>query len=399
VLFVKNNQSLRIYIVTGEESGDALGADILHGLERKNIKWEHGGLAGPKMQALGAKSLFDISQLSVMGITAVIAKLPKVFSLVRQVTKDVAEFKPDVLLLIDSPDFNYAVAKRVKKRFPDMLIVKYICPSVWAWRQGRARKMNAFIDHILAILPFEPKLMKELGGPETTYVGHPLSANLAQFGNKDRRVPADPFNLLVLPGSRKGEVKRLLPLIRDTLVVMEERKVEFEAVLPAVDHLADYIGEAVSHWPVKPEIVLGKKAKQLAFENADVALACSGTVLLELGLFSIPTVSIYKLDSLGFIVRYMVVAWTACLPNLIVDQMIIPERFEEYGDPQALARELQQLGKQGHQRDAQLDGFKRLKEIMYEASTKPDLAASKILELAGWEKLSSNNALPKKNGQ
>jgi lipid-A-disaccharide synthase len=386
VFFVTKNQPLRIYIVTGEESGDALGANILSSLQRQNIKWELGGLAGPKMQALGAKSLFNISQLSVMGITAVIAKLPKMFSLIRQVTKDVAAFEPDILLLIDSPDFNYAVAKRVKKRFPNMLIVKYICPSVWAWRQGRAKKMNAFIDHILAILPFEPKLMRELGGPETTYVGHPLSGDMEQFGNKNRSVPANPLNLLVLPGSRKGEVKRLLPVIRDTLVVMKQRNIEFKAVLPAVDHLADYICEEVSHWPIKPEVVLGKKAKQLAFEDGDVALACSGTVLLELGLFSIPTVSIYKLDALGFIVKYMVDAWTACLPNLIVDRAIVPERFEEHGHPQALARELEQLGKKGHQRDAQLEGFKLLKEIMCEDSTKQDPATSKILELAGWEK-------------
>ena len=374
--------SLRIYIVTGEDSGDALGANILSSLQRQNIEWEFGGLAGPRMQALGAKSLFDISQLSVMGITAVIAKLPTVYKLVRQVARDVATFKPDILLLIDSPDFNYAVAKRVKKQFPEIPVVKYICPSVWAWRQGRAKKMNAFIDHILAILPFEPKLMKELGGPDTTYVGHPLSVNMDQFGDKDRTIPGHPLNLLVLPGSRRGEVKRLLPVIRDTLVVMKQRNIVFNAVLPAVDHLAEYIGREVSQWPVKPEIVLGKKAKQSAFENSDIALACSGTVILELGLFSIPTVSIYKLDSLGFIVKHMVVAWTACLPNLIVDQVIIQERFEEYAHPQVLARDLQQLGKQGHQRNAQLEGFELLRQIMREDASKQDLATSKILELA-----------------
>ncbi len=382
---------LRIYIVTGEASGDALGADILRSFKRQNIEWELGGLAGPKMQALGAKSLFDVTQLSVMGLTAVIAKLPRIYYLVGQVTQDITAFKPDILLLIDSPDFNYAVAKRIRKTRPDLPIVKYICPSVWAWRQGRAKKMNALFDHILAILPFEPKLMKELGGPETTYVGHPLSGDMEQFGDKDRSVPANPLKLLVLPGSRKGEVKRLLPLIRDTLVIMKQRDIAFNAVMPTVDHLADYIGENISQWPIKPEIVLGKKAKQSAFEDGDLALACSGTVLLELGLFCIPTVSIYKLDALGFIVKHMVVGWTACLPNLIADRTIIPERFEEHGHPQALARELELLGKKGHQREAQLEGFKLLKEIMREDSAKQDLAALKILEIAGWEKQTKNN--------
>ncbi len=377
---------LRIYIVTGEDSGDALGANILVSLQCQNIDYELAGLAGPKMQAQGAASLFDVSQLSVMGLTAVLARLPKIFKLVRQVADDVISFKPDILLLIDSPDFNYSVAKRVRKRNPEIPIIKYICPSVWAWRQGRAKKMTAYIDHILAILPFEPELMQELGGPPTTYVGHPLSSELEQFGDKDRTIPANPMNLLVLPGSRKGEVKRLLPVIRDTLSIMKQRNIIFSAVMPAVDHLAGYISDQVSKWPVKPEIVLGKQAKQNAFENGDVALACSGTVLLELGLFSIPTVSIYKLDSLGFIVRHMVVAWTACLPNLITDRAIVPERFEEYGHPQALARVLEQLGNPGHERDAQLEGFKLLRQIMQRDSEKGDLATDKILQVAGWKK-------------
>ena len=373
---------LRIYIVTGEASGDALGANILASFKANNIEYELAGLAGPKMQAMGAKSLFDVSQLSVMGFTAVIAKLPKIFQLARRVVDDAISFNPDVVVLIDSPDFNMGVAKRLKKRNPNIPVIKYICPSVWAWRPGRAAKMNGIFDYVLAILPFEPDLMKKLGGPPTTYVGHPLSAELEQFSQKNRVEPAKPLNLLILPGSRRGEVKRLLPIIGETLDILAQRGVKFNAVLPAVDHLAETIISQTSSWPVKPEIVVGKKAKQDAFGMADLALACSGTVLLELGLSGIPTISIYKLDSLGFILKRMVYAWTASLPNLIVDRVIIPERFEEFAQPPAIARELQQLGEKGSTRNAQIEGFKNLRKIMLQDAKNPHLAANKILELA-----------------
>ncbi|MCF6320458.1 MAG: lipid-A-disaccharide synthase [Rhizobiaceae bacterium] len=375
---------LKIYMVLGESSGDTLGANILAEYGNQNIEYTLAGLAGPKMQEMGAKSLFDISQLAVMGLSEVIVKLPGFIKLVRRVVDDIISFNPDVLLLIDSPEFNYAVAKRVKKCDEHIPIVKYICPSVWAWRQGRAKKMRHYIDHVLAILPFEPDLMKELGGPTTTYVGHPLAGEMHKFGNRDRKIPNQPAKLLILPGSRKGEVVRLLPIIHDSLQVMRQRGNEFSTVLPAVDHLVDFIREETSHWPADLEIVTGNDAKLAAFENADAAIACSGTVMLELGIHAIPTISIYKLDKLGFVVRYLVKAWTACLPNLIVDKVIIPERFDEYANPQIIARMLEELLVAGPMRDAQLQGFKQLRKIMQKDTNSVELVASKILEIANY---------------
>lgn len=378
---------LKIYMITGETSGDTLGASVLDTFVANDIEFEVGGLAGPRMEALGAKSLFDITELSIMGFTEVIGKLPKIMGLVKRVVRDIKTFNPDVILLIDSPDFNYAVAKRIKKTHPDIPIIKYICPSVWAWRQGRAKKMTAYIDHVLAVLPFEVELMKELGGPETSYVGHPLARELANKVGDIRKIPSSPPMLLLLPGSRKGEVKRLLPIIRDTVEIMTARSQQFEAVLPAVDGLAEYIKDQVKDWKVKPKIVVGKEAKDKAFENADFALACSGTVMLELGLYAIPTISIYKLDKLGFVVRMLVKTWTACLPNLITDKMLIPEYFEEYANPKILARLLDELGREGPSRNAQLEGFQQLRDIMRKDSKSHILVASKILEIVGREKI------------
>ncbi len=378
-----SSRPLRIYVVTGETSGDVLGAGIMGDLASEGVAFEIGGLAGEKMKELGAQSLFDISQLSIMGITAIIANIPRIYKLVHRVVADAIEFKPDIVVLIDSPDFNAAVAKRIKKKNPNIPIVKYICPSVWAWRQGRAKKMKAYIDHILAILPFEPKLLVELDGPQATYVGHPLAKLLDQIPKSMRQKPNHPVKLLILPGSRKGEIVRLMPVIRASVELLESRGVEFSMVLPAVDHLEHLIKEYVSDWHQKPEVVVGKNAKRIAFEEADVALACSGTVLLELGIYAIPTISIYKLDKAGFIVRRMVKAWTGCLPNLITDKVIIPERFEEYANPQAIARELQELCIAGPTREAQLAGFKQLRQILVSEGKGHQTAASKILELAG----------------
>jgi lipid-A-disaccharide synthase len=243
--------------------------------------------------------------------------------------------------------------------------------------------MTAYVDHVLAVLPFEPELMKKLGGPLTSYVGHPLALELVELPDVDRSEPAIPPKMLVLPGSRKGEVNRLLPIIKDTLSLMQKRGVRFEAVLPAVEHLADYIEEQTANWPVKPKVVVGSEAKKAAFGEADFALACSGTVMLELGFYGIPTVSIYKLDKLGFIVRYLVSTWTACLPNLITDKIVIPELFEEYAHPQMLARLLEEIGQKGPKRDAQLEGFQQMRDIMRKDINSSEKVASIILEMSG----------------
>ena len=206
-------RSLKIYLVLGEESGDKLGADLVPALQKQandaGMEVEFVGLAGPRLQELGVKSLFNIEDIAVMGFTAVIARLPTIVRRVYQTVGDIKKQKPDVIVLIDSPDFTHAVAKRVKKRLRDVPVINYICPSVWAWRPGRAKKMRAYIDHVLAILPFEPKALSDLDGPPGTYIGHPLARQIAALPAVKRPKPDN--TLLVLPGSRRGEI----PLSRD----------------------------------------------------------------------------------------------------------------------------------------------------------------------------------------
>ncbi len=377
----KNTPVTKVYFVIGEESGDSLGADLIEGMKKIRFQAEFSGLAGRRMQALGVESLFNISDIAVMGFSAVFGRLPTILKRINQTVEDIIEKKPDVLVLIDSPDFTHRVARKVRKKNPDILIVKYVCPSVWAWRPGRAPKMKSYIDHVLAILPFEPKLLSELGGPEATYVGHPLSSRIKQTRPKRKTAKKAEPVLLLLPGSRRSEVKLLLPDISQTLDVLKERGYRYRAIMPVVPHMKEEISATVSKWANPPEIVDTEEEKVAAFKQADVALAASGTVLLELGLYRVPMISIYRLDWLLHQFRFLIFGWSAALPNLILDEPLIPEKVGDMIRPGWLARAIEQLAQDGPERQIQLDGFERLIAAMSRDRSPGVEAAKKIKEL------------------
>lgn len=374
---------VKVYFVVGEESGDILGARILQAFSDLGAEIDAIGLAGRNMQKAGMNSLFETSDLSVMGISGVVARLPQLLSRIRQTADDIIREKPDVLLLIDSPEFAYRVAKRVRKQNPSIRIVKFVAPSVWAWRPGRARKIAPYIDHILALLPFEPDLMKELGGPETSYVGHPIASMLSGLPATGRKKPNSPVQLVVLPGSRRSELKLLMPVIRDTLEFLQQReKVQFEVTLPAVERFSDEIASEVSQWPVKPRVVSSDEDKEAAFLNADVALCASGTVTLELAAYRVPMISIYKLDRMMMLLRHLITAWTTCLPNLVADYPFVPEKLNENSHPHHLGRMLERLATDSPERQAQLEGFEVVARNLRQDEPPQIIAARKLLELA-----------------
>ncbi len=373
---------LRVYLTVGEASGDVLGADLMEALRHLHPKVEFHGLGGPKMQALGLQSLFDIEAISVMGFSAVVARLPTILERISRTARDIVEKNPDIVVLIDSPDFTHRVAKKVRAKLPAIPIVKYICPSVWAWRSGRAKTMSSHIDHVLAILPFEPKLLAELGGPPATYIGHPMARRMAGVFVPERKVPSERKTLLLLPGSRRSEISLLLEDFRKTIEILAERGNNYRLVLPAVPKLEAVLRERIASWKVKPEIVCGEAAKIEAFTEADAALATSGTVLLELALFKVPMISIYRLDWLLRRFSFLITAWTAALPNLIADEAFIPERMEEMVRPAWLARAIEDLMESGPARDRQLLGFDTVIAKMQQDEPPGFIAARKIIELA-----------------
>ncbi|MCZ8101400.1 MAG: lipid-A-disaccharide synthase [Burkholderiales bacterium] len=331
-----------VAIVVGEHSGDQLGFKLMQALRQRlgedNVRFT--GVAGEAMEHEGLDSLFPLADVAVMGILPVVRRLPTLLARIRETTRAILADPPDVLVIIDSPDFTHRVARRVRKARPGLPVVDYVSPSVWAWRPSRARAMRAYVDHVLALLPFEPGAHRDLGGPACTYVGHPLIERLGELrpGPKDAaRRAAEPPLLLVLPGSRRSEISRLLRPFGEALALLQARNIAFEAVLPAVPHLLETIRAETAGWAVRPRIVEGTEAKYAAFRQATAALAASGTVTLELALAGVPMVVAYRVSKLEEQLKHIIRVPSIVLPNLILGENVIPELIQEAANPAALA--------------------------------------------------------------
>jgi len=285
-----------------------------------------------------------------------------------------------IRVIIDSPDFTHRVARRVRARDPSIPIVDYVSPTVWVWRPGRARKMRAYVDHLLAVLPFEPEVHRKLGGPPCSYVGHPLLDDLGALrpdANEQARRGAQPPVLLVLPGSRRSEIRRNMAIFGETLRLLREQGVAFEPVLPTLPHLAESVRAAAAGWPVQPDIVVGEVAKRAAFRAARAALAKSGTVTLELALAGVPMVTAYRVTELeAFIARRVIQTSSIILPNLILGENVIPEFLQQDFTAENLAPALQDILADTPARQRQVEAFAKLEQIMSTGSRKPSVLAA-----------------------
>lgn len=378
---------LKIGIVAGEESGDLLGADAIAALKAatgRDITLV--GVGGRHLQALGLTPLFDAGDIALMGFSAVLRDLPRLAKRIGDTARAIVAAKPDCLITIDNPDFTLRVARKVRAANPDIPIVHYICPSVWAWRPGRAAAMKPYVDHILCILPFEPAELERLGGPPGTFVGHRLTgdagmraAATAQAAPRD--VPAGrEKTLLLLPGSRRSEVSRLIEPFGETVSILKARGHRLRLVLPTVPHVAKLVESSVANWGQKPEIVSDSAGKWQAFGEADAALAASGTVSLELALAGVPLVSCYKLDPIARVAQRLITTWSASLPNLIADRTVVNEFYNQYVRPAWLARHLEGLFEDTALRRWQKDGFAEVSRRLATERPAGEMAAGIILK-------------------
>jgi lipid-A-disaccharide synthase len=356
----------KIAIIVGEESGDMLGAGLIDAIRKSVPDAQFLGVAGERMNARGVESLFPVSDVAVMGISAVIARLPKILRRIRQTAAGIVAAQPDMLVIIDSPGFTHSVAKRVARKLPELPIVDYVSPSVWAWKSWRARQMARFIDHVLALLPFEPEVHRRLGGPPCTYVGHPLieKRGLLRPEGGNRAEIGSPPVLVVLPGSRQSEIGRLMAPFGEAVALIQKQHPDLEVILPAVNHLREKIADMAADWPVPPRIVAGEDEKYAAFRKADCALAASGTVTLELALAQVPMVVAYRVEWIGRRFKHLLKVPSIVLANLIIEENVVPEFLDEESDPQTLADQVLSLLEPGDARDRQLAGFRRLDEKM-----------------------------------
>jgi lipid-A-disaccharide synthase len=315
---------VKLFLIAGEPSGDRLGAALMAGLKTLTPV-EFAGVGGPLMQAEGLESLFPMEELSVMGIAEV---LPKYFHLKRRI-REAAEAAvasgAEALVTIDSPDFGLRVAALVKAAKPGMRTIHYVAPSVWAWRPGRAAKMARVIDHVLALLPFEPPYMTA-AGMSCDFVGHPVVAEpLASEAETEAFAGPGPL-LLALPGSRKGEVTRLAPVFGEVVGRLKARHPDLRVALPTVRGVAGLVRELTAGWAVAPQIIEEPGPKRGAFAAADVALAASGTVSLELAANACPMVIAYDMHPLTlWLMRRAALIDTVTLVNLVSETRVVPE--------------------------------------------------------------------------
>lgn len=375
---------MKIFIVAGEPSGDLLGAGLLRALRRRDANVAFYGVGGENMAAQGLKSLFPMSAISFMGVLPVLAHLRSLLARIDQTAQAAIDEKPDVLVLIDAPDFNHRVAKKVRKVRPDQKIVIYVGPTVWAWRPGRAKKIKAFVDLILAIFPFEPEVHKRLGGPDCVYVGHPLIEKKPLLQGEDAAKLSGP--VLILPGSRASVLDRLGPVFGGAVARLAVLRPGLDMVIPTAQGLSDKVAAMISDWPVKPRIVTGEDEKYRLFRAARAALAASGTVTLELALSRTPTIVAYKVPKIEeFFARRLIQISMVAQPNIILGEMAFPEMLQDQAEPGLLAQKLVEILDDGLERRRQLAALEKLEEKMaIPAGLSPsDRAAETVLRLAG----------------
>jgi len=373
-----------IFLIAAEESGDRLGANLMKVLRQRlgdAVRFE--GVGGRAMAREGLASLFPIEELSIIGLAAVVKELPKILGLIKETAIAVTEASPDILVIIDSPDFTHRVARRVRAKDPRIPIVDYVSPSVWAWRPGRARAMLTYVDHVLALLPFEPEAYRRLRGPPCSYVGHPLIEQLSSLrpnADEARRRAAPPPVLLVLPGSRRSEIRHHMTVFGQALGRLQDQGVAFELLLPTMPHLQEAVLEALKGWPVQPQVVIGEQEKRAAFRIAHAALAKSGTVTLELALAGVPMVTAYRVGAMeAFILRRAIRVSSVILANLVIGREVIPEFLQEDCTPEKLSQALGEVLSDSALRRHQLAAFATLDTIMSTGNQPPSARAADIV--------------------
>lgn len=370
-----------IYIVAGEPSGDFIGSEIISELIKKNSNLKFDGVGGNFMENHEFSSIFPMSDLTVMGILPVLMKINKLLKRINQVTEDILIKKPDLVILIDSPDFNHRVAKRLKKNSFKSPVICYVAPTVWAWRQNRVKSMSKNFDHLLSLLPFEKDFFIK-HGLETTYVGHPVIPKLNEASNKNSfretyNLKKKPI-LIFLPGSRQSEIKRHIKPFKDAYKDIKKKIPDMVLTIPTEEKNYNFIKDEF------PEsiIITNESEKFCLFQEADVACASSGTVTLELGLSLIPMVVIYKLDFLTWsIVSRLAKVPFISLINLVLSKNSVQELIQSNCNKKNIYKSILNLFLDKDIIENQLSDLKEFKRVIIGDKKNPsEKAANKILE-------------------
>ncbi len=381
----RDDERVLIYLVAGEPSGDVLGGRLMAALRQALPQVTFAGVGGPRMAEHGLASVVPMGELTVMGFLEAVPRLVRLRSLLRRIADDVLERRPAVLVTIDSPGFTLRLLRMVGGR--GIVRVHYVAPQVWAWHRGRVKKFPGLWDRLLCLLPFEPEFFAAYGVP-AAFVGHPVLESGADAGDAARfrgqhGVAADAPVVVVMPGSRRAEVTRLLPVFGDALRLIAARVPGLVAAVPVAPAVADAVQRATAAWEVRPVVVTSDGEKNDAFAAAAVALTKSGTSTLELAMAQVPMVVAYRVHPLtAAIARRVVHTQFAALVNLLAGREVAPEHIQGDCTPEKLADALHRLLTDAAAAEAQRAAFRAIVAGLRPAEGTPsDAAARAVLEL------------------
>ncbi len=378
------SRPLHVYLIAGEPSGDILGMRLMQAIE--SLQDVDGvtfsGVGGPLMAHAGLQSLFQMSDLTVMGLAEVLPRIPRILGRIRETANDIRTKKPDVIVTIDAPDFCFRVAKKIKGQ--GIPVVHYVAPSVWAWRPGRASKVASLVDHVMCLLPFEPPYF-ERAGVDATFVGHSILESGADkrdgtaFRKKHNIGATDPV-LVVLPGSRNGEVSRLIDVFGDTVQRAQSEIDGLHVVVPTVANVAETVRNRTRSWG-NTQIIEDETEKYDAFAAANAALAASGTVSLELAMAGVPSIIGYRVSPLtAVIAKRLIRVKYASIVNIILDREAMPEFIQDRCTSAGMAPPLIDLLKGGTSRDQQSGDIAQALKALRADGDAPSVAAAKVVE-------------------
>lgn len=387
----RTDDELLVYLIAGEPSGDLLASRLMRALrEKTGGKVRFAGVGGETMIENGFESLFDSSELAVMGLAEVVPSIPRIMARIRQTVDDIVEKKPDVVVTVDSWSFCARVNKGLRSLHTGIPQIHYVAPQVWAWKKGRAKTCGRYIDRLMALLPNEAKYFTPYG-LTVDFVGHPVVEGGAAKGDgkgfrKKNGIPETAKLLCVLPGSRRSETKYLLPVFKDVVAALKQKHPDMQIVVPTVATVERTVRQAVADWSAPVHVVTGESNRYDAFAAADAALAASGTVALELAMAKVPYMIAYKMNPVSsFLARKLVSGRFANLVNILADREIVKECLLENCTVQNLTAEIEKLLNDDSYRTAEVnDAFGVLKMLGADDPVAPSQKAAEIvLTVAG----------------
>ncbi len=376
------------FLIAGEASGDLLGARLMQALKKKtNGAVRFAGVGGPRMQAEGIELFFSQTELAYFGAFELAKHIPHILRRVKQTIAEVKRTRPTALITIDAPDFSFRVAKQLKGE--GIPLIHYVAPTVWIWRAGRAKKIAQFLNHLLVLLPFEPPYFTREGLP-CTFVGHSIIESGAANGDATRfrtkyNIPADAKLLTVLPGSRLTEISKLMPIFKETVAILKKKNPSLHVILPTISSLADRLRMESQDWAVPVTIVEGDADKYDAFTASRAALACSGTVSVELAMARLPSLTAYKINWITAVLyRPFVRINFVNLINIMHERMVVPEMLQFNCTPEKMAVVMEGLLNDETIRQKQIDGLSTVAKWLGQGQFVPsERAADVVLDSVG----------------